>query len=259
MALNIKKSPEYNGVNAVKIKGVGGGMAVKSSVIAPPSLVTTGLLLHLDAGNPASYPGSGTTWTDLSGNGKSATLYNSPTYSSNNGGILVFSKGSGHYAQGPALGSQSAWTISLWMRVDAPVTTYETPFTDIYGGSGRVAYCFHGFGGGLTPGTLTGAAYEGGSWFTTSPQWSVTLGEWHHHVASWDGTTIRHHVDTLLLGSVVRSYSGISDGVGYRVARRWDLGTYISAAIPIVAFYNRKLTDAEILQNFEADKSRFGL
>ena len=55
-----------------------------------PTIVTNGLVLHLDAGNPASYPGSGTTWTDLSGNGNDGTLVNGVGYDSANGGSLVF-------------------------------------------------------------------------------------------------------------------------------------------------------------------------
>lgn len=55
-----------------------------------PKIVTSGLVLCLDAANTKSYPGSGTTWTDLSGNGYSGTLVDGPTYTSNNGGSLVF-------------------------------------------------------------------------------------------------------------------------------------------------------------------------
>jgi hypothetical protein len=50
------------------------------SLIHSPRIVTDGLVLCLDAGNPKSYTGSGTTWTDLSGNGNNGTLTNSPTY-----------------------------------------------------------------------------------------------------------------------------------------------------------------------------------
>ena len=59
-------------------------------VFAGPEVVEDGLVLALDAGNTKSYPGSGTTWTDLSGNGNNGTLTNGPTYSSSNGGSIVF-------------------------------------------------------------------------------------------------------------------------------------------------------------------------
>ena len=59
-------------------------------VFAGPEVVEDGLVLCLDAGNPKSYPGSGTTWTDLSGNGNNGTLVNGVGYNSSNGGSLVF-------------------------------------------------------------------------------------------------------------------------------------------------------------------------
>ena len=55
-----------------------------------PRIVTDGLVLALDAGNAKSYPGSGTAWTDLSGNSNNGTLTNGSTYSSVDGGAIVF-------------------------------------------------------------------------------------------------------------------------------------------------------------------------
>jgi hypothetical protein len=72
-----------------------GGLIVLDSIneidpISANDFPTSGLQLYLDAGNSSSYSGSGSTWTDLSGNGRNATLVNGPTYSSSNGGILNF-------------------------------------------------------------------------------------------------------------------------------------------------------------------------
>ena len=58
--------------------------------LGPPTFVTTGLVLNLDAGDASSYPGNGNTWTDLSGRGNNGTLVNSVTYNSSNQGTLVF-------------------------------------------------------------------------------------------------------------------------------------------------------------------------
>ena len=54
------------------------------------SIVTSGLVLCLDAANPRSYPGSGTSWLDISGNDKYGTLNNGPTFSSDNAGVINF-------------------------------------------------------------------------------------------------------------------------------------------------------------------------
>ena len=66
-------------------------------IFGTPNIVTNGLILYLDAANRISYPGSGTTWADLSANVSSLTLTGTPTYSVDNQGILVFN-GSTQYA-----------------------------------------------------------------------------------------------------------------------------------------------------------------
>ena len=87
-------------------------------VFSTGDIVTSGLVLHLDAGNAASYPGSGTVWTDISGNGNNGTLTNAPTYSSANGGAIVFD-GSNDYV---SIGSQNIigtgnapYTTEFWL------------------------------------------------------------------------------------------------------------------------------------------------
>jgi hypothetical protein len=80
-----------------------------------PSIVTSGLVLCLDAANPKSYPGSGTTWTDLSGNGNNGTLVNGPTYSSVNGGSIVFDGSNDYISTAYSIGTVSQQSISCWI------------------------------------------------------------------------------------------------------------------------------------------------
>jgi len=80
-----------------------------------PRIITDGLVLCLDAGNPKSYPGSGTTWTDLSGNGNNGTLTNGPTYNSGNLGSLVFD-GVNDYVNLGDLDLPAPFTLSIWFK-----------------------------------------------------------------------------------------------------------------------------------------------
>ena len=80
-----------------------------------PSIVTDGLVLCLDAGNPKSYPGSGTTWTDLSGNGNNGTLVNGVGYSGDNLGSLSFD-GVNDYINIGNIGSPQQFTCSFWVN-----------------------------------------------------------------------------------------------------------------------------------------------
>ena len=86
-----------------------------------PRIVTNGLVLALDAANIKSYPGSGTTWTDLSGIGNNGTLTNGPTYSSANGGSLVFN-GTDNYVSLPAnsINTNADLTLNYWVKTPLP-------------------------------------------------------------------------------------------------------------------------------------------
>ena len=89
----------------------------------PSELVSDGLVLNLDAGDPRSYPSSGTTWTDLSGNGNTGTLTNGPTYSNGNGGALVFNGTNSYVTVGSfssnlnAANNSPNITISFWANL----------------------------------------------------------------------------------------------------------------------------------------------
>jgi len=83
-----------------------------------PKIVTDGLVFAVDAANTKSYPGSGTTWKDLSGNGNDGTLTNGPTFDSGNGGSIVFDR-SDDVVETPVIYDtwhQHDWTINAWFK-----------------------------------------------------------------------------------------------------------------------------------------------
>jgi len=89
-----------------------------------PRIVTDGLVLALDAGNTKSYPGSGTTWTDLSGNGNTGTLTNGPTFDSANGGSIVFD-GTNDYVQVTGSITVTSATFITWIKRDGNQTSWS--------------------------------------------------------------------------------------------------------------------------------------
>ena len=88
-----------------------------------PRTITDGLVLCLDAANTKSYPGSGTTWTDLSGRGNTGTLTNGPTYSSANGGSIVFD-GTDDIVNTSYV-SSNAFTWSVWFKTNVVSSGYR--------------------------------------------------------------------------------------------------------------------------------------
>ena len=93
-----------------------------------PNIIKDGLVLTLDASSQRSYPGSGTTWYDLSGNGNNGTLTNGPTFDSGNGGSIVFD-GTNDYVNGPTTNSVIGNNISLislsaWVKITGTGAAY---------------------------------------------------------------------------------------------------------------------------------------
>ena len=225
-----------------------------------PTIVTNGLVLALDAGDRNSYPGSGTTWRDLSGNNNNGTLTNGPTFNSANLGSIVFD-GVDDYVLTPYSGSATSnYTFVVWYNPLSNVNTYALT-------RGRDG---NGNGWSLTLGSdnSSGNRYragvvktDGGTvGYVTYSTGSMVLNQWVHLTGVWiSGNSINLYVNGVFQSSV--SITGTTlrtsnDG--------WVLGsiaTSIYSALQAASaqVYNRVLTQAEILQNYNATKTRFGL
>jgi hypothetical protein len=230
-------------------KGSGGGLKIKIVQSSIPSIVTSGLVLYLDAGNPASYPGSGTTWTDLSGQGNDAILTNGPIFDSGNGGSIIFD-GSNEHApmttNGFPFGS-SAGTISCW----ANVASVSAGFLWI------VAYGNAAIGQSRFLGTNGNTYYYGGYGDDITAS-GVTINTWFNMVGVYNGSTASIYVNgALVSGPTAKSWNTIANVSA--VARQTNGAEYWNGKIAQVLVYNQALSDAEVLQNFNVDKTRFGL
>ena len=82
------------------------------------SIITSGLVLNLDASNAASYPGSGTVWTDLSGSGNNGTIISGITYSNINGGSMIFSGAINNRVQTNFAPTFTDFTVCVWFKDD---------------------------------------------------------------------------------------------------------------------------------------------
>ena len=108
---------------------------------AGPNVVKNGLVFALDAGNTQSYPGSGTTWTDLSGNNNTGTLTNGPTFSSDDGGYIDFDGTNDRVETSSDMFSPNAnFTFSVWIKLDT-VDSQSTIISDFTNtGSIQIVY-----------------------------------------------------------------------------------------------------------------------
>ena len=228
---------------------------------ATSTIVTNGILLHLDGGNSSSYGGSGTTWTDLTGNARNATLVNSPTYSVTGGGYFSFLDTSFQYATIADIGDRSQWTVEAWFRLSASLTGKVTAVvTNQFNLTNKLNFSL-GTNRAPTSYNLC-AGYFNGAWRTTTG-FTPSTDVWYQVVGTNDGTVINQYVNGTLDTSL--TYTGTSQTGGeIRIARRWDepanvASNFLKGDVAIVRIYSRALSAAEVLQNYNVNRARFGL
>jgi len=232
-------------------------------------IVTNGLVLCLDAANRQSYPGSGTTWTDISPNRLSGTLTNGPTFSSNNKGAIVFDGTNDHLTSTTAAlpSGTDLFTFSIWI--------YFNSITGSFGPSALGCVLFSGNTTGthefvvLTqnissnlPYSLECGRYGGGTTGSCrADNINMPLGRYHNIVLVRDGTSSNKiYLNGVLLvsGNVSNSFTAGTFHSGGAPASASYSG-YLNGRISNILRYNRALSAAEIQQNFNATRGRFGV
>ena len=223
-----------------------------------PRIVSNGLVLCLDAANKRSYPGTGTTWTDLSGNSNNFSLINGPTFSNTNLGNIVFD-GTDDYL----LISSLVWdynvnfTIQFWFN------------TNSLGGANGYGLFFNGSTGANTNRVQIAGDSNGSIYLNTvgssvgddfvSAAGLVTVGKWFNFAAVRNSGVIT----TYLNGTSVAS-----GNVNYSVSQQSNLYVgfvrssgalwYLNGRMSSILINNRSFSSSEVLQNYNATKSRFG-
>ena len=224
-------------------------MATKYS----PKIVNDGLILSLDAANNKSYPGSGTTWTDIIG-GNNGTLTNGPTFSSQNGGYITFD-GTNDYVG--SFSSQISDTNSKTILAFIyPTTTSRAGICGIRSGLNGWAFTINRTtAGNLTYFHTTGTEIEIAAGIVTNTWCQVCI------TYSTTTSTAILYKNGIQIGSPVTSFSSIVSSAFNGVIGDEDstVTTPFKGNIASVQIYNRSLNAIEVLQNYNSTKSRFGL
>jgi hypothetical protein len=230
-------------------------------------IVTSGLVLHLDAGNPFSYPatGVGTKWTDLSGNNNHGTLNGGVSYTGNNRGSLVFD-GVNDYVNCTSgfIANNSNFSVDIWFKRGAQADKY------LYSeGSTASISPFWGITSHIVGGTLTNlriyARNNSGTEELNIPltgtQYSIYNDTNRNLVVSYSSNTIYFYIDGVYIGSnswTKGSYSNLNQINIGRFAALADVGGYMNGNIYAIKTYNKALSATEVQQNYEALKGRYG-
>ena len=223
--------------------------------IATKGIVQSGLLLNLDAGVSSSYPGSGTTWTDLSGNGRNGTLSTTSIgYNIDNGGSLVFDGTDDQVTVSGSSFTVTASTWIVWMRrggIDGYDGILFSRVPQTVGinfiGGGPLSYHYEG--------TSPGPGYDWNSNLIPPEAWSMVA----FTFTSTGATAYLYQASGLTTASNNYNHPPVTVN-GLRVGNDAALaGRLYQGRISQALIYNRALTATEIQQNYLATKSRYGL
>lgn len=218
-------------------------------------IITNGLVAWFDAAQTRSYSGSGTTWTNLSSTGN-LTLNNGPAFDSGNGGSIDFD-GTNDYASGLSFNASGGFTLECWQKFDSLAAGYQGFF-----------------GAGTTQPANTSlfwGRFDSGFalYFNSNDNlysWSPSTSSWYHHVMTYNSTT--YVKEWILNGTMQTPTSRTSNSrtfanpEGFNVGCAFGFGFAIdplNGKMAIVRAYTRVLSESEAANNYNAEKSRFGL
>lgn len=215
-------------------------------------IVTDSIVFNIDAGNTSSYPGSGTTWTDLASSPLTGTLTNGPTYSTDGGGSIDFD-GTNDYVTwgaGTKLRFTASFTYNMWIKLSSIAQTNHgvlqhqnsssyTPY--IQNNKFFVA--------------RAGVANDGTG--TINP--TVTQDAWQNWCIIWTyGQHIRYHLNGQLVACTplvqTFSYSG-----NFIIGAATTDSFYFKGKISQVQAYSKALSVDEVKRNFDATRARYGV
>ena len=234
------------------------------AINAGPKIVEDGLIFYLDAANPRSYDGAGTTWTDLTTDKANGTLVNmtSSNLIEENGGVFTFD-GTNDYINVPAATKtnlRGSLTVTMFAKSNdsssngfniywSGVSKYEQFILGPYGENKKMAFLIYS-------GTWYPAGYGGNIW----GQSNIDPREYHYYVGMYDKDSglLSLYVDgNLEYSSNIGSRTLADDPNNFTICKRDVSGHYLNASIGLVQIYNRALSAEEVLKNYNATKWRF--
>jgi hypothetical protein len=219
------------------------------------NIVTSGLTMLLDAGFIPSYPKSGLTWNDLSYNGNNGTLTNDPTYNSSNGGTIVFD-GTNDYVNGPAISAQLTGDITVegWIYITSGPSDWVRIIGTGANPSGNRTF-------GLWYDVNRRLLWQryGTNNVGVQPTNVLNYNTWYYVAATTSGNSHSVYLNGTSIGSSTVAGPWTASNETTTIGSAVGIHTFLTGNISIARIYTRGLSASEILQNFNSQKSRFGL
>jgi hypothetical protein len=226
-----------------------------------PKIITDGLVLALDAASSRSYPGTGTTWTDLSGNGNNGTLVNGVGYNSGNGGSLTFDGVNDNVSilYNASLKPTTAITMEAFCYIQNNSTTWASLIQYPFNSASHADPYFEWAIYLNMSSRVLHTRIDGEGASSPSNVWNFDV--WTYVAITFENQSVKYYVN----GSSVGSSSITKTSITYNADNPVYIGKTASGSEPFegrlgnIKVYNRALTAEEITQNYNALKSRYGL
>jgi hypothetical protein len=254
------------------------------SFVHSPKIVTDGLVLSLDAGNTKSYMSGSTTWFDKSGRGNNGTLTNGPTFNSSNGGSIVFDGADDYVTMGNILndgilaGTNNKFTLGAWVykNIESAQGSLIAKSADSNLGVNQRQLIYN-FRNSKFDFVYIGKPDTSGYFRVITTINTYNIQQWYNTYITYDGSINTNNgldrVKIYINGQLVPIELTFAQGtlnntieggtaqlaIGATVSNSGGSFGNIDAKISIAQIYNRALSASEVLQNYNATKSRFGL
>jgi hypothetical protein len=216
-----------------------------------PKIVTDGLVLALDAGNTKSYVSGSTTWFDKSGFSNNGTLTNGPTFSSANGGSIVFD-GVDDYILVPnstVINLSSELTLSFFIRKNTNVRMW---YVDKHSGGQSGFYGFIDSNNSIS-------FYFGNSFPITTDPNVLSSGQWYNITITGNATSRAIYVNGVQSKLITDTTTWNQSNEPFVFGNTLQLQGSVNGNITTVNLYSRALNALEVQQNFNALRGRFGI
>ena len=225
-----------------------------------PDIVSNGLVLYLDAGNPNSYQTYfGNTWRDVSGNGNNGTLTNGPTYNTGNGGSIVFDGVDDYVGFSSTTGLNTQYsTVEIWASFTNPSSANTER---LFARTNTNAGTFDMQKSGVNK-DFFGIIRDSTNTQTLISDNDITSTSWIQYAITYDGSTFilyknATQENSVSISSTINTGGTFEIRIGARTSAFNDL--FFNGKISIARIYNRGISATELLQNYNAQKARFGL
>lgn len=231
-------------------------------------IITNGLVVNLDAGNTASYSGTGTTWTDLSGNSRNGTLVNGTSYSSANGGSLIFDGINDYVAianLSPIFNGVTNFSIDMWIKVPNPSSgafnsIFSYGFYSNYGNDLFIYITSNKIGIQVNNGGDGGGecAYTSSNFSNIQVIYNGTLtGNTNRLKLYINGVEQTLNFGAYTVPSSTTTFPNGENAIGAYSTPGYN--NFLNGNVSVMRVYNKSLTASEVTTNFNAIKSRYGL